>query len=130
MLTVDETLAVAAPLIEDWDLVLASKAGDIAAFEKLVARYNRKLLRIAQHITHNLEDAQDVVQETFLKVFQNLDAFRGDSKFSTWLFRIAVNQSLMGLRKQRTKQRAGAELPLYADEEGNLPVDISDWRPN
>jgi RNA polymerase sigma-70 factor (ECF subfamily) len=130
MLTVKETLAVPAPLIEDWDLVLASKAGDIAAFEKLVARYNRKLLRIAQHITHNLEDAQDVVQETFLKVFQNLDAFRGDSKFSTWLFRIAVNQSLMGLRKQRTKQRAGAELPLYADEERNLPVDISDWRPN
>lgn len=130
MLKVEPTLPVPVPLIEDLDLVLASKAGDVAAFEKLVARYHRKLLRIAQHITHNLEDAQDVVQETFLKVFQNLDAFRGDSTFSTWLFRIAVNQSLMGLRKQRTKQRAGAELPLNADEEGNLPVDFSDWRPN
>jgi RNA polymerase sigma-70 factor (ECF subfamily) len=117
-------------LVEDLDLVLASKAGDGAAFEQLVARYHRKLLRIAQHITHNLEDAQDVVQETFLKVFQNLDSFRGDSKFSTWLFRIAVNQSLMGLRKQRTKQRAGIEFPLDSDEEGNLPLDFSDWRPN
>lgn len=123
-------IPVPVPLIEDSDLVLASKAGDVAAFGELVARYDRKLLRIAQHITHNLEDAQDVVQETFLKVFQNLDAFRGDSKFSTWLFRIAVNQSLMGLRKQRTKQRAGVEFPLDSDEEGNLPLDFSDWRPN
>ena len=130
MLRVEPTLPVPIPLIEDLDLVLASKAGDVAAFGELVARYDRKLLRIALHITHNLEDAQDVVQETFLKVFQNLDAFRGDSKFSTWLFRIAVNQSLMGLRKQRTKQRAGVEFPLDSDEEGNLPLDLSDWRPN
>jgi RNA polymerase sigma-70 factor, ECF subfamily len=130
MLRVEPTLPVPVSLVEDLDLVLASKAGDVAAFGELVARYDRKLLRIAQHITHNLEDAQDVVQETFLKVFQNLDTFRGDSKFSTWLFRIVVNQSLMGLRKQRTKQRAGAELPFNADEEGNLPVDFSDWRPN
>jgi RNA polymerase sigma-70 factor, ECF subfamily len=114
----------------DADLVLASKAGDIAAFDELVARYHRKVLRIVQHITHNLDDAHDVVQETFLKVFQNLTHFRGDSQFSTWLFRIAVNQSLMGLRKQRTKQRIGAEFPLNADEEGNLPLDFSDWRPN
>jgi RNA polymerase sigma-70 factor (ECF subfamily) len=130
MLTVEPTRSVPVPLVEDLDLVLASKAGDVAAFGQLVARYDRKLLRIAQHITHNQEDAQDVVQETFLKVFQNLDAFRGDSQFSTWLFRIVVNQSLMGLRKQRTKQRAVAELPLNADEEGNLPLDFSDWRPN
>ena len=130
MLKVPSTLPVPIALVEDLDLVLASKAGDVAAFEELVARYHRKLLRIAQHIMHNLEDAQDVVQETFLKVFQNLDAFRGDSKFSTWLFRIVVNQSLMGLRKQRTKQRAGAEFPLDSDEEGNLPLDFSDWRPN
>jgi RNA polymerase sigma-70 factor, ECF subfamily len=130
MLRMEPTVPVPVPLIEDLDLVFASKAGDVAAFGELVARYDRKLLRIAQHITHNLEDAQDVVQETFLKVFQNLDTFREDSKFSTWLYRIVVNQSLMGLRKQRTKQRAVAQLPLNADEEGNLPVDFSDWRPN
>jgi RNA polymerase sigma-70 factor (ECF subfamily) len=115
---------------EDADLVLASKAGDILAFNELVERYNSKLLRIAQHITHSFDDAQDVVQETFFKAYQNLDAFRGDSKFSTWLFRIAVNQALMGLRKQRTKQRAGAELSMNADQDGNLPLDFSDWRPN
>ena len=115
---------------EDADLVLASKAGDIAAFDELVTRYDRKLLRIVQHIIHNLDDAQDVVQETFLKAFQNLGNFRGDSKFSTWLIRIAVNQSLMALRKQQTKQRAGVEFPIKADEEGRLTIDLSDGRPN
>ena len=96
---------------------MASKAGDIAAFEELVTRYDRKLLRIAQNITHNFDDAQEVVQETFLKAFQKLGDFRGDSKFSTWIFRIVVNQSLMGLRKQRTKQRAGTEFSINAEEE-------------
>lgn len=116
--------------VEDVELVLASKAGDTAAFEQIVTRYHRKLLRIAQHIIHNFDDAQDVVQESFLKAFQKLGDFRGDSRFSTWLFRIVVNQSLMALRKQRTKQRAGAEFPMNADEDGNLPLDFSDWRPN
>jgi RNA polymerase sigma-70 factor, ECF subfamily len=123
-------VAILSSAAEDADLVLASKAGDILAFNELVMRYNSKLLRIAQHITHSFDDAQDVVQEAFLKAYQNLDAFRGDSKFSTWLFRIAVNQALMGLRKQRTKQRAGAELSMNADEDGDLPLDFSDWRPN
>ncbi len=81
MLTVEPTLPRAVPLIEDWDLVLASKAGDVAAFEELVERYDRKLLRIAQHITHNLEDAQDVVQETFLKFFTTSTPSEGIRKF-------------------------------------------------
>jgi len=115
---------------QEADLVLASKAGDVAAFEELVTRYDRKLLRVAQHIVHNFEDAQDVIQEAFLKAFQKLGDFRGDSKFSTWLFRIVVNQSLMELRKQRTKQRATTESLVITDEEDQLPIDFSDWRPN
>jgi RNA polymerase sigma-70 factor (ECF subfamily) len=115
---------------DDASLVLASKAGDITAFDELVTRYDRKLLRIAQHIIHNLDDAQDVVQEAFLKAFQKLGKFRGDSKFSTWLFRIVVNQSLMELRKQRTKQRAATEFSVSAEEDGQPPIDLSDWRPN
>lgn len=115
---------------QEADLVLASKAGNVAAFEELVTRYDRKLLRVAQHIIHNFEDAQDVVQEAFLKAFQKLGDFRGDSKFSTWLFRIVVNQSLMELRKQRTKQRAATEYSIDGEEDDRLPVDFSDWRPN
>jgi RNA polymerase sigma-70 factor (ECF subfamily) len=118
------------PATQEADLVLASKAGNVAAFEELVTRYDRKLLRVAQHIIHNLEDAQDVVQEAFLKAFQKLGDFRGDSKFSTWIFRIVVNQSLMELRKQKTKQRATTESLVDAEEESQLPIDFSDWRPN
>ena len=114
---------------DDLALVHASKTGDIAAFEELVKRYDSKLLRIAQHFTHNREDAQDVVQEAFLKAFQKLDQFQGNSKFSTWLVRIAINESLMKLRKQRTQR----EVPIDQDietEEGMLSLEIADWVPN
>jgi RNA polymerase sigma-70 factor, ECF subfamily len=115
---------------DDADLVLASKAGDTAAFEELVGRYDRKLFRLVYHILHNHHDAQDVVQETFIKVFQNLERFQAHSKFSTWLYRIAVNQSLMALRKQRNKSAGAAESSLTDEDEGQLPIDVSDWRPN
>jgi RNA polymerase sigma-70 factor, ECF subfamily len=118
------------PATDDADLVQASKAGDSAAFEELVARYDRKLFRIAYHILHNPDDAQDVVQDTFIKVFQNLGQFRADSKFSTWLYRIVVNQSLMELRKQRRKPSTTIELFNQCDEEDQVPIDFSDWRPN
>src|SRR5690242_17291964 len=83
-------------------LVQAAKAGDVAAFEQLVKRYDRNIFRIAQHITQNREDAEDVVQDAFLKAFENLEQFQGNSKFYTWLVRIAVNESLMKLRRRRT----------------------------
>src|SRR5271167_2627080 len=86
----------------DLDLVHASKNGDVAAFEQLVKRYDRKLFRIAQSVTHNREDSQDAVQEAFLKAYQHLADFREACLFSTWLIRITVNQSLMKLRKQRS----------------------------
>src|ERR1700685_2934501 len=92
---------VTAQMNDDLDLVHASKNGDVTAFEQLVKRYDRKLFRIAQSVTHNREDSQDAVQEAFLKAYQNLGQFREDSQFSTWLIRITVNQSLMKLRKQR-----------------------------
>src|SRR5258708_7306101 len=71
-------------------LVQAARAGDLEAFGQLVKLYDRNVFRIAQHITHNEEDAQDVVQEAFLKAYTNLEQFQGNSKFYTWLVRIAV----------------------------------------
>ncbi len=115
---------------DDLDLVHASKNGDIAAFEQLVKRYDRKLLRIAQHVTHNREDSEDAVQEAFLKAFQHLGEFREYSKFSTWLIRITLNQSLMKLRKQRRTIR---EVPLeegFQAGETVLPMEVTDWAPN
>jgi RNA polymerase sigma-70 factor, ECF subfamily len=114
---------------DDMDLVHASKGGDVAAFEQLVKRYDRKLLRVAQSITHNREDSQDAVQEAFLKAYENLSAFREDSKFSTWLFRITVNQSLMKLRKQRAAREVSLD-DDFQDEGDTLPKEVADWAPN
>jgi RNA polymerase sigma-70 factor, ECF subfamily len=114
---------------DDLELVHATQNGDISAFEQLVERYDCKLLRIAQHVTHNREDSQDAVQESFMKALQHLDEFREQSRFSTWLFRITVNQSLMKLRKRRT----AIDLPCDQDfpaEEDMLPREIPDGAPN
>ena len=113
----------------DLDLVHASKKGDVDAFEQLVKRYDQRLFRIAQSITHNREDSQDAVQEAFLKAYQNLGAFREDSQFSTWLFRITVNQSLMKLRKQRTTKEASLDEEFRAETD-ILPIEVTDWAPN
>ena len=112
----------------DLALVHASKNGDVAAFEQLVKRYDRKLLRIAQSVTHNLEDAQDALQEAFLKAYQNLHQFREESQFSTWLIRITLNQSLMKLRKQRKTREVS--LDEDCQEENVLPLEVIDWAPN
>jgi RNA polymerase sigma-70 factor (ECF subfamily) len=114
---------------DDLDLVHTAKNGNVAAFEQLVSRYDRKLLRIAQSITHNREDSQDAVQEAFLKAYQNLSAFREDSKFSTWLFRITVNQSLMKLRKQRSTKEMSLDEDFEAEGDF-LPKEVADWAPN
>jgi RNA polymerase sigma-70 factor (ECF subfamily) len=122
-------LAVRAVASADLDLVHASKNGDVAAFEQLVKRYDRKLLRIAQSVTHNTEDARDAVQDVFLKVFQNLGQFREESQFSTWLFRITVNQSLMKVRKQRAIREVSLDQDFQADVD-MLPMEVIDWAPN
>jgi RNA polymerase sigma-70 factor (ECF subfamily) len=114
---------------DDFDLVHASKNGDVAAFEQLVKRYDRKLFRIAQSVTHNREDSQDAVQEAFLKAYQHLGEFREDSQFSTWLIRITLNQSLMKLRKQRRTREVSLDEDFGVDEDV-LPREVIDWAPN
>ena len=123
-------LAVSTVASDDLELVHASKNGDVAAFEQLVKRYDRTLFRIAQHVTHNREDSEDAVQEAFLKAFQHLGEFREDSKFSTWLIRITLNQSLMKLRKQRrTKREVSLENDFLAGGDV-LPIEVIDWAPD
>jgi RNA polymerase sigma-70 factor (ECF subfamily) len=119
----------AAVASDDLDLVHASKDGDVAAFEQLVKRYDRKLLRIAQSVTHNKEDSQDAVQEAFLKAYQNLSDFREDSQFSTWMIRITVNQSLMKLRKQRTSREVSLDEDFQGGEDA-LPMEVADRSPS
>jgi RNA polymerase sigma-70 factor, ECF subfamily len=112
---------------EDLALVRASKNGNHASFAVLVRRYDRKLLRIAQNLTHNLEDAEEAVQEAFFKAYQKLSQFREQSKFSTWLTRILLNEALMKLRKQRARPEQSTEDD--GGENNGLPRDLSDWAP-
>jgi RNA polymerase sigma-70 factor, ECF subfamily len=114
---------------DEMALVHAAKGGDLEAFSQLVNRYDRNIFRIAQHITHNEEDAQDVVQDAFLKAYQNLEQFQENSKFYTWLVRIAVNEALMKLRKRRTDRTVSLDEDVET-EEGSMPREVADWSPN
>jgi RNA polymerase sigma-70 factor (ECF subfamily) len=109
-------------------LVAAAKAGDIAAFETLVGRYEHKIFRLTQNITQNREDAEDAMQEAFLKAYEHLGEFQGNSRFYTWLVRIAVNQALMKLRKRRPNQ---VSLDEEVDTgEDMVPREVEDWGPS
>ncbi len=113
----------------DVRLVNLAKGGDVQAFEKLVKQYDRQVFRIAQHITQNREDAEDVVQDAFLKAYEKLNQFQGNSKFYTWLVRIAVNESLMRLRKRRTGRMVSIDEDVET-EEGSMPRELADWGPS
>jgi RNA polymerase sigma-70 factor (ECF subfamily) len=111
------------------ELVAAAKAGSNEAFDELVNRYERKIYRLALRLTGNTEDAEDVLQETFLKAFEHLSDFRQDSRFYTWLVRIAVNEGLMKLRKRRSDKSEPLEDAV--DDEGQvMPREFRDWKPN
>jgi RNA polymerase sigma-70 factor (ECF subfamily) len=110
------------------ELVAAAKAGDMTAFETLVSRYERKIFRLAQNITQNREDAEDTMQEAFLKAYQHLGDFQGNSRFYTWLVRIAVNQALMKLRKRRPNV-VSLDEDIETGEE-SMPREVEDWGPS
>lgn len=114
---------------DEGHLVSEAKAGNYAAFEELVNRYEKKIYRLGMNITGNREDAEDVLQDAFLKAFEHLPDFREDARFYTWIVRIAVNEALMKLRKRRTSR----EVPME-DTEGHdgevLVREFADWKPN
>jgi hypothetical protein len=112
----------------DVALVERVRGGDDAAYDTLVRKYERQLFRIAQHITQNREDAEDVMQDAFLKAYEKLDQFQGNSKFYTWLVRIAVNESLMRLRKRRTGKMVPIDEDIETDE-GSVPRDPAQDHP-
>src|ERR1700755_2102907 len=115
---------VGEPVSDELALVQAAKQGEVAAFEDLVRRYDRNVFRIAQHITQNREDAEDVVQDAFLKAYENLDQFQGQSKFYTWLVRIAVNEALMKLRKRRPERMVSLDEDVKTEED-SVPREIA-----
>jgi RNA polymerase sigma-70 factor (ECF subfamily) len=108
-------------------LVERLKHNSTEAFEELVATYARRLYSVSMRILRNPQDAEDAVQETFLKAFQTIEDFREESSLYTWLYRIVCNQSLMKLRQQRQHPVIPIEPYLPSFERGQHSDQIQDW---
>jgi RNA polymerase sigma-70 factor (ECF subfamily) len=91
--------------IDDDELVFKSQQGDVNAFGELVDRYHGKIYGLTYNMTSNREDAEDLTQEVFIKAFEALPKFKGNSSFYTWLYRIAVNKTI-NYRKKRNRKRS------------------------
>jgi len=101
--------------LDERELILEAQKGDGPAFEELVHRYDRKVLKLAVSYTNDEEDAKDVYQEVFIRVFRALPGFRFESRFSTWLYRIVVNVCLS--HKSRAQNREHESLDV--DDDGH-----------
>ena len=117
-------------VLNDLELVQQVKQGQVEQFNELVNRHARKVFRLTQHITGNREDAEDALQEAFLKAYSRLPQFQGDSQFYTWLVRIAVNESLMKLRKRRVGGFSVSLDDPIETEDDFLPREIAAWDEN
>jgi len=105
----------------------ALQHGDRREFARLVDAYSGPLYRLALKMLGNAPDAEDALQNTFLKAFQHVDKFEGRSSLSTWLYRIASNEALMLLRKRRPETTFSDIPPKEEDDQNIDPVQITDW---
>ena len=110
------------------ELIRRVREGDKEAFYGLVRPYERALLFAARSVLNNDADAEDAAQEAVLKAFTHIEKFRGESKFSTWLVQIAINEARMKLRKEHRELYESLDVPTV-DEQGDYwPKDFADWR--
>ena len=116
-------------LVDESELVSRAQAGEDEAFSELVSRYQNKIYRLAKNITQNNEDAEDVLQEAFLKAYSHLKGFQRNSRFYTWIVRIAVNEALMKLRKRRSDRTVPLDEPVETGEEA-VTREIAVWEDN
>lgn len=115
----------------DGELVLRAKAGDLEAFEGLTNRYEQRVYGLAMRMLRQEQDAEDVTQQTFLSVLENLEGFRGEASFSTWVLRIASHAALKIIRKRKGLNTVSLE--EATEKSDNLdsiphPEFIADWR--
>jgi len=87
----------------DWRVVQSVQAGDVAAFDQLILKYRERVYAMIYNMTSNREDAADLAQDTFIKAFQSINRFQGQSSFFTWLYRIAVNSALTHIRRNKLR---------------------------
>src|SRR5467141_2571210 len=115
---------------EDIVLVQRAKAGDMAAYDSLVRRYQERIYATIYHMTANHEDANDLAQETFIKAYQALKSFKGDSSFFTWVYRITVNKTINFLKQRKNKTHMSLnDLDFNAEHDPELVALVSDKTP-
>ncbi len=110
---------------EEQALIEGFRRGDYDSFEKIVGAHERKIYNLALRMLGNPDDAKDILQDTFMKVYDHLDKFRGDAKLSTWIYRIAMNEALMKIRREKGKM---VSIDTFRVSEGETrALDIVDW---
>jgi len=114
--------------VDDTLLVRRAQLGDAAAFEDLVRNYDRTVLRLAMHLTGSPDDAQDIYQEAFLRAFRNINSFRFECSFYTWIYRITTNLCLDHLRKNQLRNRDMVTERHTEGEEESLLDRVPDQR--
>ncbi len=115
---------------EDVVLVQRSQQGDMSSYDELVRRYQERVYATIYHMTSNHEDANDLAQETFIKGYQALKSFKGDSGFYTWVYRIAVNKTINFLKQRKNKVHLSLnDLDFNAENDPDLVALISDKTP-
>ncbi|MDI6783653.1 MAG: sigma-70 family RNA polymerase sigma factor [bacterium] len=117
-----------APLseVDERELIARSKSGDADAFTELVNRNEKRIYTLAYQLLNNREDAEDILQETFLRAYNNLGSFRGDSSFNTWLHRITTNLVISRFRKKKLDTESLDE-PIIINHEEIKQREIVDW---
>lgn len=112
------------------ELLQECRRGDRAAFQELVERYQRKIISLALGMVHNPDDAMEIAQETFVKAFENIANFKGESSVYTWLYRIAVNKAIDFRRRQRRQSTVSLETPRPdLDRDQSYEESIKEERP-
>lgn len=110
-------------------LIKSALKGDMASFEELILSYEKKVYNVALRILKNPEDAKDISQEVFIKIYKNLDKFDGKSSFSTWVYRITTNACIDELRKKKGKETFSMDSEIEEDE-GSFKREFADNSPS
>jgi RNA polymerase sigma factor (sigma-70 family) len=129
ILTAIERAPASAPE-DDLRLIQRAKTGDMSSFDELVRRYQERIYATVYHMTSNHEDASDLTQETFIKAYQALRSFKGDSSFFTWVYRIAINKTINFLKKRKNRNHFSLnDLDFNAEHDPDLVALVSHKTP-